>query len=83
VTVYRLPAYWRRRKTCFSTQPKWPGALDKIDEVTPFSRISQRDQPPVREASFRIVFQLRAVPRVPSFFSTRPLVRRERPIPVG
>jgi hypothetical protein len=34
-------------------------------------------------ASFRTVFQLRAVPRVPSFFSTKALVRRDRPIPAG
>src|SRR5262249_34145537 len=34
-------------------------------------------------ASLRIVFQLRAVPRVPSFFSISVFVNFERPMPSG
>lgn len=36
-----------------------------------------------RASSFRTVFQLRPVPRVPSFRSRSALVRRERPMPSG
>ena len=38
---------------------------------------------PARASSFSTVFQLRPVPRVPSFLSMRAFVRRERPMPSG
>src|SRR6266851_5956266 len=65
-------------------------AAERVSPTIPRSAGSHRPADPTRQPfhaqradSLRMVFQLRPVPDVPSFFSIRVFVNFERPIPAG